>query len=209
MRRLLCIGGLLLCAASIAAAPAASDFDREFVEHWERGTLFRYATAKRFSEAGWGARYQEAVSRMPESPVDGLSLEIKVSHSEPPTLGKPLSLDFWLINRSKRDVSLPVRASCRTVHAVRVIVLDSEENSHEWIGRGLDGGPHCFCKQINEVIRPTARVELSTTITDELRVATWSPRKPGKHVVLGQYTLPGAPEKRLISKPLTIDVQAE
>ena len=141
--------------------------------------------------------------------MEGLSLEVALSEGYRPVVGKLLALDFWLVNHSERDVSLPVRGSCQTVHAAGAIAVDPEGRSYAWIGQGLVGGPHCFCNQISEVVPAGARVKLSTTLANALRVSTWAPKRVGRHAVLGQYTLPDAAGKRLLSKPLTLDVQPQ
>jgi hypothetical protein len=200
---------LLSLTAGASASFSGSEFDRAFAQHLEQGTLFRYYTAEGFRERGWGVKYRDAVAAVGGTSVDGLVLEVELRRGYQPATGVPLALDFWLVNRSDRDASVPVRGSCQTVHAAGAIAVDPEGRSHDWIGRGLDGGPHCFCRQFKEVVRAGSRVKLSTTIADELRVATWAPRMAGKHVVLGQYTLAEAPDRRLLSKPLTIDVRTQ
>jgi len=209
MRSALCIGVLFILTAGASAASANPEFDRDFARHLEQGSLFRHATAVGFRERGWGARYRDAVAAIPGVSVDGLVLEVELSPGYQPVLGKPLALDFWLVNQSDRDVSVPVRGSCRTVHTAGAIAIDPEGRSHDWIGRSLSGGPHCFCGQTAGVVRAGSRVKLSTTIADKRRVATWAPDRVGKHVVLGEYSFSSAPGKRLLSRPLTIDVQPQ
>ena len=197
----------LLYSVAGAAAPAAiPDFQRAFDEHLGRGTLLQYSTGKAFQEAGLGQRFRDAVAALPAVTADGLSLEFKVSPGRPPVIGKPVEFEFWLVNGSDRDLSLPVRGSCRTVHAVGVVVIDPDGQAQDWIGRGLGGGPHCFCRQINAVVRARSRVKLDSTLADELTAQPWKPNKPGKHIVIGQYTLPNMPGKRLQTKPFVVDI---
>jgi hypothetical protein len=196
----------VLCCLVLGAPIAAQDeeFLQLFARHQEAGTLLSSETARVFAARGWGKQYREALAeRFQGSPVGGLRLEVSLPEGYRPQVGKKLALSFRLHNESDQPVTVTTGGTCKTVHEATAVVVEPAGKLIDPIGRGLVGGPHCFCSQRQSRLEPQSSVKLDTTVDDSLKVVTWEPKEPGAHVILGAYALGN---RRIFSKPILVEV---
>ena len=202
---------ILLLLALVAPPVLAQDgFDELFVRHARAGTLLRHDASREFQQRGWGTRYRDAVAeRFAGTSTGDVRLEIALRPDYVPQVRRKLALEYRLVNNSDTPGSVTVSGSCGTVHHAVFKVIDPQGRLLDGYGRGLVGGPHCFCSQ-REVPFPARSAVRLETQTDSNRVMTWSPPAPGRYVIIGEYAVAATVRTGLpiLSKPLVLDAPA-
>lgn len=200
----------LILLPTALGAQETDPFATTLARHLERGALLDSSTAREFAARGWGERYRDAVAALFRgTPAAGVRLDISLQDGQRPAVGRPLALAFRLTNTADQPVTVTSGGTCQTVHAATFLVIDPAGNLALNVGRGLVGGPHCFCQQATRPLPAGATLPLDHR-TDSPALVHWSPARPGRYVIIGEYVLPEprAEGFRAQSPPLVIDVQA-
>ena len=202
-----CVLGISCLGAK--AADDSTEFRQAFARHQEKGTLFYYQTPTEFEAKGWGILYRDAVAeQFKGAPATGLRLEVSAARRYKSQVGEKVALKFRLHNDSDKDVPVTGSGSCKTVHQVGYMVIDTQGRLIQSIGRRKVGGPHCFCKQTVETLKSNSSIQLDTSTVSDA-VVGFAPSVAGKYVVIGIYDIAAEenPERRVLSQPLLVQIK--